>query len=140
MNKVFISGRIVRDLEPKYTQAGKCHVSFTLAVDKGFGDNKKTLWIYCTAWEKTAEVMGNTLAKGRKILVEGEMDQYESEKDGVKKSTTQILVRNFEYCDSKPDNASAGSASTPAPATPPASGYDVSSFGQDVFPEEQIPF
>ena len=103
MNRVFISGRITKDLEPKYTTTGKCQIYFSLAVDKGFGDNKKTLWVNCSAWEKTAEIMGNNLGKGRKILIEGELDQYESEKDGVKKRSDQIIVRSFEFMDSKKD-------------------------------------
>jgi len=135
MNNWIGTGRIIRDLEPKYTEAGKCYVGFTLAVDKGFGDKKKTLWIYCVAWEKTAEVMGNTLEKGRKILVRGEIDQYESEKDGIKKNTTQIIVRDFEYMDSKKQQA----IEQPQGENM-AGGYDVSSFGTEVFPEEEIPF
>jgi single-strand DNA-binding protein len=133
MNEIVLSGRLTRDLEPRYTQTGKCHVSFSLAVDKGYGDNKKTLWVNCTAWEKTAETMGNNLGKGRKILIKGELDQYEIEKDGVKKRVDQVIVRNFEFMDSKKEQSEQMGSNM-------AGGYDVSSLGTEVFPEESIPF
>ena len=133
MNKVFLTGRITKDLEPKYTTSGKCHINFSLACDKGFGENKKTLWINCTAWEKTAEIMGNNLGKGRKIMIEGEWDQYEYEKDGQKRKVDQVVVRSFEFMDSKKDGVEKPMGQNMA------GGYDVSSFGTEVA-EEELPF
>lgn len=142
MNDITLSGRLTADPEIRYTQTGgKAIAEFTLAVDRGFGDNKKTSFIRCTAWEKTAETIGNTLGKGRKILVKGEWDQQRWEKDGQKHTKDLCLIRTFEYMDSKPDSGSSGSTTTSAPKpAPTASGYDVSSFGTEVFPEEEIPF
>jgi single-strand DNA-binding protein len=137
MNDLTLSGRLTADPEVRYTQTGKAIAEFTLAVDRGFGENKKTSFIRCTAWEKTAETIGNTVNKGRKILVKGEWDQQRWEKDGQKHTKDYCLVRTFEYMDSKKDGESSGSASKPAPTE---SGYDVGSFGTEVFPEEEIPF
>ena len=120
-----MSGRITKEIELKYTQTGKAHINFSLAVDSGWGDNKKTLWLNCTAWEKTAEVMASNLGKGRKILVEGELDQYEFEKDGVKKRIDQVIVRNFEFMDSKKEQGEQPMGHNMV------GGYDVSSIGTD---------
>jgi single-strand DNA-binding protein len=102
MNKVIISGRLTADPEVRYTQAGKCVVGFTLAVDRGFGDNKTTSFIPCTAWEKKAELIGNTLTKGRKLLIVGEWSQRSWEdKEGKKRRTDECIVSDFEYGDNK---------------------------------------
>lgn len=126
MVKMIITGRIVRDLEPKYTTSGKCVLNFSVASDKGFKENKKTLFIECAAFEKTAEIMGNTLSKGRKILIMGDYDIQEWEKDGQKRSKSLCIVREFEYMDSKKD--------VQAEKSP------MDSFGSEVFPEEEFPF
>jgi len=137
MNDLTLSGRLTDNPEVRYTQTGKAVAEFTLAVDRGFGENKKTCFIRCTAWKKTAETIGNTLTKGRKILVKGEWDQQRWEKDGQKHTKDYCLVKTFEYMDSKKDDVAAGLTTNPAPAK---SGYDMSSFGTEVFPEEEIPF
>lgn len=140
MNDLTLSGRLTADPEVRYTQTGgKAVAEFTLAVDRGFGENKKANFIRCTAWEKTAETIGNTLGKGRKILVKGEWDQQRWEKDGQKHTKDYCLVRTFEYMDSKPNGADSTTTSAQKPA-PTKDGYDISSFGTEVFPEEEIPF
>lgn len=129
-----MSGRITKDIKLRYTATGKANINFSLAVDSGWGENKKTLWVNCKAWEKTAEVMAANLGKGRKVLVEGELDQYDTEKDGVKKRVDQIVVRNFEFMDSKKEQVEQPVGQNMA------GGYDTSSFGKDVFPNEEIDF
>lgn len=104
MNKVILRGRLTAEPEVRYTNSGKAVASFRLAVDSGYGDNKKTAFINCVAWEKTAEQIGNTLTKGRRIIVEeGEWQTrtYEN-KDGKKVAVNECLVRRFEYDDAKP--------------------------------------
>lgn len=131
MNLVIITGRLAKDPEVRYTQSGKAVANFALAVDRGYGEKKQTSWIPCVAWNKTAETIGNTLSKGRKIAVEGEWTQRDWEtQDGQKRRTDECLVRSFEYCDSKP-----GASNSPAEQPTGAE-----QFGHDVFPEEEIPF
>lgn len=122
MLNMIITGRICNDLEPRNTQSGKCVLSFNIASDSGWGENKKTVFISCTAWGKTAEIMGNTLSKGRKILIIGDYDVQEWEKDGVKHNKPQCIVREFEYMDSKKDQQN----------------NDVKQFGSDI--DEPIMF
>lgn len=132
MNKVILTGRLTADPEVRYTKSGKAVADFTLAVDIGYGENKKTSFIPCNAWEKTAETIGNTLEKGRKIIVDGEWHQQNWEtQEGQKRRKDLCLVRTFEYCDSKKESKESSTGHADA----------ATAFGGQVFPpEEEIPF
>lgn len=142
MNKVILVGRLTRDPEVRYTQTGKAVASFSIAVNTGYGDNKRVDFVPIVVWDKLAEICGNNLNKGRNVLIEGRLQISEYEKDGQKRRTTEVVASNVEFLDHKDSgsgqsSASTGSTTKPAPTT---SGYDVSSFGTEVFPEEEIPF
>ncbi len=139
MNKVILVGRLTRDPEVRYTQTGKAVASFSIAVNTGFGDNKRADFVPIVVWDKLAEICGNNLTKGRNILVEGRLQISEYEKDGQKRRTTEVVAQNVEFLESKQAVSSNTGASTTG-TSPAKSGYDVSSFGTEVFPEEEIPF
>ena len=134
MNKVIIVGRLTRDPEVRYTQTGKAVASFSVAVDSGFGENKRADFIPVVVWEKLAEICGNNLTKGRRVLVEGRLQIRDYEKDGQKRRAAEVIAQNVEFLDTKQ------AVSNDSSAGPAKSGYDVSSFGTEVFPEEEIPF
>jgi len=136
MNKVIIVGRLTRDPEVRYTQTGKAVASFSVAVDTGYGENKRADFIPVVVWDKLAEVCGNNLTKGRRVLVEGRLQIRDYEKDGQKRRAADVVAQNIEFLDTK--QAVGGGSTTASPAK--SSGYDVSSFGTEVFPEEEIPF
>jgi single-strand DNA-binding protein len=104
MNKVILKGRLAKDVEMRYTSTGKAVASFTLAVN-GYGKDAKTEFIPCLAWEKTAQIVGDNLAKGSEVLVEGRIQtrSYDA-KDGSKRYATEVIVREVEFCGSKKDN------------------------------------
>lgn len=68
------AGRLGKDAELKYTQQGKAICNFSLAVDAGWGDNKKTLWVDCAIWEERATKLAPFLTKGKFVAVQGEVD------------------------------------------------------------------
>lgn len=140
MNKFIGIGRLTRDIELRFTQAGKAVASFTIAIDSGYGDNKRTDFVPIVAWEKLAEVCSSNLSKGRKILVEGRLQISEYEKDGQKRRSTDIVAQNIEFLDSKQAGSGTNSNANQGSNNTGKSGYDVSSFGTEVFPEEEIPF
>ena len=75
-NKVIMMGRIVNDPELKTTPNGVSTCSFRIAVDRRFqqkGEEKKSDFFNVTAWRQQAEFVRNYFAKGRMILVEGEL-------------------------------------------------------------------
>jgi single-strand DNA-binding protein len=107
MNTVILTGRMVKELELKYTNNDKAYCRFTLAVDKGMSKEKKQEaeakgqatadFISCVAWGTTAEVLNKYTAKGKKILVNGSIEtgSYTAQ-DGTKKYTTDVLVSRAE--------------------------------------------
>jgi len=72
-------GRLGGDPESFETQNGTNGCNFNVAVDKGTGENQKTIWYRCTAWGKTAENCCQYLVKGRQVYVEGSMNTNEHE-------------------------------------------------------------
>lgn len=71
MNKVIISGHVSTNLELKTFGEAKV-VNFGLAVKE-----KETLFIDCTAWNKTAEMLCKYMSKGSHILIEGKIAKNE---------------------------------------------------------------
>ena len=136
MNKVILVGRLARDPEVRYTQSGKATASFALAVNRfgGGGQNNTADFIPIVAWEKLTEICGNNLIKGSQILVEGRMQvrNYEG-KDGQKRYVTEVVAQNIEFLGSKQTKSEDGYHSAPATG-------GASSFGSEVFPDEEIPF
>lgn len=131
MNKVIIVGRLTRDPEVRYTQTGKAVASFSVAVDTGFGESKRTDFVPVVVWEKLAEVCGNNLTKGRRVLVEGRLQIRDYEKDGQKRRAADVVAQNIEFLDSKQPSSNTAASSNESP---------MNGFGTEVFPEEEIPF
>lgn len=106
MNKVILSGRMVKDSELKFTPGtGSAVANFTMAVDTGFGDKKETAFLNVVVWGKAAEAVANYTQKGSKVLVQGRIStrSYDA-KDGTKKYITEIIADNYggvEFLDSK---------------------------------------
>ena len=111
MNIVMLMGRLVRDPEVKYTQSGKAVAQITLAVDKFVGGEKQADFINCVAWEKVAELIGNNLGKGERILVSGSLNtrSYE-DKNGQKRSVTEVNIQRMEFIEKKEKSAPSGNS------------------------------
>ena len=73
MNRIFMIGRMVREIEIKNLQGDKKVGNFTLAVNRQ-SNREKVDFIPCVAWNKTAEVLAKYTSKGSLILVEGELN------------------------------------------------------------------
>lgn len=102
LNKVILLGRLTKDPELRRTDSGKAVATFTVAVDNGHGENKKTDFINCVAWEKTAEFINNWFGKGRMIALVGRISTrtYEGQ-DGRKNYVTEVVVNEVSFADSK---------------------------------------
>ena len=105
MNKVHLIGNLTRDPEVRYTQSGKAVASFTLAINEGYGENKKAYFFPVVVWNKAAEACGNSLHKGSKVAVTGKLTsrQYENN-EGKKVTVFEIVADAFggvEFLDKK---------------------------------------
>ena len=131
MNKVILMGRLTRDPEVRYSQGERAMAiaRYTLAVDRRFNRNNNdgatADFLNCVAFGRSAEFAERYLRKGIKIVVTGRIQtgSYVN-KDGVKVYTTDIVVEDQEFAESK--NASAGNndggysmpVSRPEPSAP----------------------
>ena len=111
MNKVILSGNIVRDCDLKFIpNSGKAVTKFTLAVTRPFKKDE-TDFINCVAFGKIAETIAQYTQKGSRILVEGNIniDNY-TNKEGKKVYTTDIIVNSFEFIGAKKDTSASNQA------------------------------
>lgn len=106
MNKVILIGRLTKEPEIRITQSGKKVASFSLAVDDGKNPNggKQAQFFNCTAWEKTAEITEKYVNKGSQVCIIGKLENRSWEKDGVKKYSTDIFVKELEMLSSKKES------------------------------------
>lgn len=144
MNQVMLVGRLAQDPEVRYTKTGKAVASFTVAVNRTSfvqrepGEKDPADFIPIVAWDKLAEMCGNNLAKGSRVLVQGRLQirSYETQ-DGQRRRVSEVVAdlvaQNFE---------SEGARFTPAATVNRTNNDAAKAFGgRDVFPpEEDIPF
>lgn len=134
MNKVILMGRLTRDPEVRYSQSGDGQLAiarYTLAVDRRFrrdGDQQTADFISCTAFGRQGEFAEKYLHQGTKIVVEGRIQTGSyTNKDGQKVYTTDVVVENSEFAESKAaasNNMSSGFVqSRPEPTSPIGDGF-----------------
>lgn len=112
MNKVTVSGNLVRDAEFKEIKEGMFLCSFTVLVESEVGptDNRRLekLYVPCKAWNKVAQACSD-LKEGSTVQVEGRLkyEQWEN-KDGEKRSKWIIIAREVirQKSEAIPDNSS----------------------------------
>jgi len=116
LNRADIQGRFVRDPELRRTQSGTAVASFTLAVDDDFTNDKGERgcsFIPCVAWKQTAEFVQKYFIKGNMAIVSGRIQtrQY-TDKDGNKRTATEIVADRVYFCESKKDRDEASYAAS----------------------------
>jgi len=90
-------GRLAADPESRFTQTGKQVVNFTVCCDSGYGDNKRTEFVKCVAWEKLAGVCSEYLSKGSMVFIKGEMRTRKyQDQSGNDRFITEISVRDMK--------------------------------------------
>jgi single-strand DNA-binding protein len=104
-NHIALLGRLTKNPEIRYTTSQKVVASLVLAVDRPFTgqDGKREAdFIPVVIWGKTAELVGNSCAKGHRLLVEGRLQIRNFDaKDGTKHWVTEIIANNIEFIERK---------------------------------------
>lgn len=106
MNKIYLIGRVVRDVEYVQTKTEKKMVNNCLAIDQGkdVKGNKQTMFVDITLFDKTAEIFKLYVEKGDKVAVNGELRICDfTREDGSKGRSVNVLVRDLELIESKKD-------------------------------------
>lgn len=120
MNSVQLTGRLTRDPEVRYTDGGLSIARFTLAVNRRFKQENgpDADFIRCIAFGKTAEFIEKYFSKGRKMDMNGRIQtgSYQNQ-DGATVYTTEIIVENVEFGESRSaaGNGSNNGNQMPAP-------------------------
>lgn len=130
-------GRLVRDPDIRYSQGenASCIARYTLAVDRKYKrDNEPTAdFINCIAFGKLGEFAEKYLHKGTKIAVTGRIQTGSyTNKDGNKVYTTDVVVEEQEFCESKSQQ------SNNQQQTPPSVGTDFMNIPDGI--ENELPF
>jgi len=117
MNKVILMGRLTRDPEVRYSQGDNSMAiaRYTLAVDRRFNrnnnDENSADFIGCVAFGKSGEFAEKYFRKGTKVLVTGRIQTGSyTNRDGVKVYTTDVVVEDQEFAESKNSNSGSGSS------------------------------
>ena len=110
MNKVVLMGRLTRDPEVRYSQGEKATAiaRYTLAVDRTFKrDGEQTAdFINCVVFGRSAEFAERYFRQGTKIAISGRIQTGSyTNKDGVKVYTTEVVVDEQEFAESKAASA-----------------------------------
>lgn len=130
--KIILIGRLGRDPEMRYTPSGQPVTSFSVATDRRWTDQQgqqqeRTVWFRVSAWGRQAETCNQFLAKGRMVMVEGEVDEprvYQG-RDGEWRASLDVRATNVRFLGGRGEG---GAPTTEGEA--PAGGLE----------EEEIPF
>ena len=102
VNKVILIGHLGKDPEMKFTQGGMPVAKFTLATnerqkDKDGNWQERTEWHNIVAFQRTAEIVGEYLRKGRQVYIEGSLrtGSWDDKETGKKMYKTDILVNDL---------------------------------------------
>ena len=102
VNKVILVGNVGKDPEVKYSQSGTPVATLSLATNERFKDRNgewqdRTEWHSIVAWQRLAEIVGEYVAKGSKVYIEGKIQtsSWEDRQSGERKYRTEIVARDL---------------------------------------------
>lgn len=111
MNNVILIGRLIKDVELRYTQSSNAtYARFTLAVDKGLSKDKKQEleaqgqqtadFINIVVWGKQAENCQKYLQKGRNVAIQGRLQSGSyTAQDGTRRFVTEVWAERVQFID-----------------------------------------
>jgi single-strand DNA-binding protein len=137
VNKVILVGNVGKEPDVKYTPSGVPVAKLSLATNERFKDKsgewqERTEWHNIVAWQRLAEIVGEYVAKGEKLYVEGRLhtSSWEDRQSGEKRSATEVIAEDIVLLGGRK-----GSAETAADRRPSELSHDPSEIT-----DEDIPF
>ncbi len=106
LNVVNLVGRAGIDPDIRYFDSGKIKCTLTLAVDRRSRNSDKPDWFNLEMWDKTAEVAGNYIKKGRLIAIQGSLkiEKWTDRNTNAERSKPVIIVSRLDLLGSRRDN------------------------------------
>ncbi len=135
INSVVLIGRVTRDAELKYTNAGTAICKFSIASNKkrksGNDYIEEVSYFDITIWGKFAESISQYLNKGQQVCINGELRQNRWEQDGKARSKVEIVASNLQLIGSK-NNSSGNSYGQNTPQYSGSSPQGAMNFEDDI--------
>lgn len=105
MNKVNLVGRLTKEPQVQYTKSGIPCMQNNVAIDRGYGETKKTDFIPVVIWKGEAEYIGQRANKGSMVAISGSIQtrQYQGQ-DGQNKYVVEVVVENIQILDKFKEN------------------------------------
>jgi single-strand DNA-binding protein len=149
MNKVILMGRLTRDPDVRYSQGGDGSMAvarYTLAVDRrrarsNDGNEQTADFISCVAFGRQGEFAEKYLHQGTKIIATGRIQTGSyTNKDGQRVYTTDVVIEEQEFAESKSSASQHEGAYTPSRPEPSAAAGDGFMNIPDGVEDEGLPF
>lgn len=95
MNTVILQGNLGQEPQIRYTGSGKAVSNFSITVNYGKDENKKTDWFPIVAWGELAE-LSQQFKKGNRITVTGRLQNRKwTDKKEVEHTVTEIVASSL---------------------------------------------
>ena len=105
MNRVCLIGRLTSKPELRYTTSNIACTNITIAIDRNYGEEKKTDFINFVVWRKQAENVCKYLDKGSLVAIEGRLQQNSYEdRDGNRRYKLDVFADNIQFLNTKSKN------------------------------------
>ncbi len=135
LNHMTLQGRLTRDPELRRTGSGTAVASFTVAWSEKYKETETKLFLNCTAWRGTGEMVSKYFFKGKEIIVEGKLNTREwTDKEGGKHTTNEMTVERVHFCGPKDGSESGDFHTAGAPVDVRADDF------QEVEDDGELPF
>lgn len=119
VNKVILIGTLGFDPDHRVTSSGQAVATLRMVtnesyLDRSSGQRKETSeWHRVVVWGKTADLVKQYLHKGRQVFIEGKLRTRDWEKDGQKRTTTEVMAQRVVFLGSRSDGAGGGRSDGP---------------------------
>lgn len=123
VNKAILIGHLGADPEVRYTPSGTPVANFRIATSESWNDKQgqrqeRTEWHRIVAWNKTAELVGEYLSKGRQVYIEGRIQTRQwDDRDGNKRYTTEVVASQVTFLGGRGDRQGGGHSDKPEGST-----------------------
>ncbi len=145
INKVIISGNLVRDPDTRILENGTHLAKMSIANNQRYRDKngewqEKTCYVNIIAWRKTAELVSEFCRKGSPVLIEGELvfNSWE-DRDGNKRNQVEVNARRIQFLERRGQDSSNRNDSTQSSGSAPDSNEQDSAPGP-MAQDDDIPF
>ena len=96
MNKIIVTGNLTKDMEVEITSNDKIHGKISIANNVGYGENQKTNFLNCDLYGQRVDSLSKYLVKGAKVLITGQLNVNNIEKEDGWKTYVNVYVEDIE--------------------------------------------